>query len=110
MREPIFKVLVIEFIASYEFDDDAARKDNTSKPIKYRLGGHWQELSVVDLAIHLGLYIEDDIRHRAFQTFLEHCAVWKSDQNKPNRDLGRLRFQTIFRLKHKSEPVKIPLS
>ena len=69
MREPIYKELFIEFIASYEFDEDAARRDNTSKPIKYRLGGHWQELSVVDLAVHLGLYTEDEVRHRSFQTY-----------------------------------------
>ena len=80
MREPIYKELVIEFIGSYEFDKDTTRRHNTSKPIKYRLGGHWQELSVVDLAVQLGLYTEDEIRHRAFQTFLDHCAVWKSDQ------------------------------
>ena len=79
-REPTFKELVIEFIASYEFDEDAARRDNTSKPIKYWLGGHSQELYVVDLAVHFGLYTEDEVRHRAFQTFLDHCVVWKSDQ------------------------------
>jgi len=41
LREPIFKKLVIEFIASYEFDEDAAREDRVSTPIKYRLGGQW---------------------------------------------------------------------
>ena len=80
LREPICKELVIEFIASYEFDEDTARRDSTSRPIKYRLGGQWQELSVVNLAVHLGLYIEEEVRHRAFQTFLDRCALWKSDQ------------------------------
>ena len=31
MREPIFKELVIELIASYEFDEDAAQRDSLSQ-------------------------------------------------------------------------------
>ena len=80
MREPIFKELVIEFIASYEFDEDEARRDNTSKSIKYRLGGHWQELSIIELAVHLGLYTKDEVRHRDSRAFLDHCALWKTEQ------------------------------
>ena len=37
-----------------------------SNSIKYRLGGQWQEISVINLVVHLGLYNEDEIRHRAF--------------------------------------------
>ena len=80
LRETIFKELVIQFIASYEFDKDEARRDMTSTPIKYRLGGQWRELSVINFAVNLGLYTENGVRHRAFLPFLTRCEFWKSDQ------------------------------
>ena len=80
LREPIFMELVIEFIASYEFDEEEARKDTAPRPIRYRLGGQWQEISIINLAGHLGLYTDDEVRHRRFLPFLDHCDLWKSDQ------------------------------
>ena len=49
LREPIFKELVVEFIASYEFDEDKARRDMASTPIKYRLGGQWRNFLLLIL-------------------------------------------------------------
>ena len=44
-EEPIFKELVIEFIAFYEFDDDAASRTRASKAVKYRLDDQSSHLS-----------------------------------------------------------------
>ena len=77
LREPIFKELVVEFIASYEFDEDEAWRDMAFIPIKYRIGGQWRELSVINLAVSLGLYTENEVRHRAFLPFLNRCEFGK---------------------------------
>ncbi|GJS38841.1 hypothetical protein Tco_0563884 [Tanacetum coccineum] len=55
INEPIFRELVREFFASFEFDPSPCRYDPLHKGVTFRLGGVEREMSLLELGWRVGL-------------------------------------------------------
>ncbi|GKE67739.1 hypothetical protein Tco_1521900 [Tanacetum coccineum] len=55
INEPIFRELVYELFASFEFDSSPCRYDLLHKGITFRLGGVEREMSLLELGWRVGL-------------------------------------------------------
>ncbi|GJT33621.1 hypothetical protein Tco_0924040, partial [Tanacetum coccineum] len=64
-NEPIFRELVHEFFASFEFDATPCRYEPLHKGVTFRLGGLEREMSLLELGWRVGLYSERESRNPA---------------------------------------------
>nr|GEX35884.1 putative retrotransposon Orf1 [Tanacetum cinerariifolium] len=63
INEPIFRELVCEFFASFEFDATPCRYEPLHKGVTFRLGGVEREMSLLELGWRVGLYFERESRN-----------------------------------------------
>ncbi|GJV51406.1 hypothetical protein Tco_1447147 [Tanacetum coccineum] len=62
IKEPIYSELCHEFYSTYKFDEVCADDElQTKKIIKFRLGGHAHNLTLLEFARRLGLYHADEL-------------------------------------------------
>nr|GEU68255.1 hypothetical protein [Tanacetum cinerariifolium] len=72
INEPIYVELCHEFYLTYEFDEVCADDElKTKKIIKFRLGVHAHNLTLLDFAQRLGLYHADELEEDGFNIFFE---------------------------------------
>ncbi|GJU45948.1 hypothetical protein Tco_1203214 [Tanacetum coccineum] len=62
INKPIFRELVREFFASFEFDASPCRYDPLHKGVTFRLGGVEREMSLLEFGWRVGLYNEGEPR------------------------------------------------
>ncbi|GJR41327.1 hypothetical protein Tco_1217011 [Tanacetum coccineum] len=62
INEPIFRELVREFFASFEFDASPCRYEPLHKGVTFRLGGVKREMSLLELGWRVGLYSKRESR------------------------------------------------
>ncbi|GJY56254.1 hypothetical protein Tco_0455369 [Tanacetum coccineum] len=60
INEPIFRELVREFFASFEFDASPCRYEPLHKGVTFRLGGVEKEMSLLEFGWRVGLYSEKE--------------------------------------------------
>ncbi|KAJ9553913.1 hypothetical protein OSB04_017958 [Centaurea solstitialis] len=75
LREPIYRELTLEFIATYSFDEDSGRESVRLPCITYRLGGRWFRQTLAQFAISLRLYTADMVRTDYFEDYIGQCAL-----------------------------------
>ncbi|GJZ67412.1 hypothetical protein Tco_0630652 [Tanacetum coccineum] len=61
INEPIFRELVHELFASFEFDAIPCRYDPLHKGVTFRLGGVEKEMSLLEFGWRVGLYSEGNL-------------------------------------------------
>ncbi|GKA87567.1 hypothetical protein Tco_0809331 [Tanacetum coccineum] len=72
INEPIYAELCQEFYSNYEFDEVYASDElKTKKIIKFRLGGHSHNLTLLEFARRLGLYHADELDEDRFNVYFE---------------------------------------
>ncbi|GKC27228.1 hypothetical protein Tco_1034522 [Tanacetum coccineum] len=62
INEPIFREVVREFFASFEFDASPCRYKPLHRGVTFRLGGVEREISLLKLGWRVGLYSEGEYR------------------------------------------------
>ena len=58
INENVYRELVREFFASFEFDASPCRYDPEHSGVRFRLGGEQREISILELGWRVGLYTE----------------------------------------------------
>ncbi|GKC49470.1 hypothetical protein Tco_1072215 [Tanacetum coccineum] len=78
INEPIFRELVREFFASFEFDASPCRYEPLHKGVTFRLGGVEREISLLKLGWRVGLYSEGESRDVATLSGLRGAEIVNS--------------------------------
>ncbi|GKA98007.1 hypothetical protein Tco_0825901 [Tanacetum coccineum] len=78
INEPIFRELVREFFASFEFDATSCRYEPLHKGVTFRLGGVEREMSLLELGWRVGLYSEGESRDVATLSGLRRAETVNS--------------------------------
>ncbi|GJT30567.1 hypothetical protein Tco_0910842 [Tanacetum coccineum] len=65
VNEPVYRELVREFFASFEFDASPYRYDPNHLGVRFSLGGEQKEISLLELGWRVGLYYERQSRENA---------------------------------------------
>ncbi|GJS16570.1 hypothetical protein Tco_0411042 [Tanacetum coccineum] len=65
VNEPVYRELVHEFFASFEFDASPCRYDPNHLGVRFRLGGEQKEISLLELGWRVGLYSKRRSRENA---------------------------------------------
>ncbi|GJY09620.1 hypothetical protein Tco_0377805 [Tanacetum coccineum] len=72
INEPIYVELCHEFYSTYKFDEVCADDElQTKKIIKFRLGGHAHNLTLLEFARRLGLYHAGELEEYRFNVYFE---------------------------------------
>ncbi|GKB43906.1 hypothetical protein Tco_0888848, partial [Tanacetum coccineum] len=72
IKEPIYSELCHEFYSTYEFDEVYADDQlQTKKIIKFRLGGHAHNLTLLEFAHILGLYHAKELDEDGFDVYFQ---------------------------------------
>ncbi|KAJ9552446.1 hypothetical protein OSB04_016491 [Centaurea solstitialis] len=74
LREPIYRELTLEFIATYSFDEDRGRESVRQPYIIYRLGGRWFRQTLAQFAVSLELYTPGMVGMDYFEYYIGQCA------------------------------------
>ncbi|GJR99804.1 hypothetical protein Tco_0316313 [Tanacetum coccineum] len=77
MNEPIYRELVHEFFASFEFEAFACRYDPEHNSVKSRLGGEPREMSLLELGWRVMLHTERRSRDNATLNGLSRAETVK---------------------------------
>ncbi|GKA58649.1 hypothetical protein Tco_0757962 [Tanacetum coccineum] len=80
VNEPIYRELVREFFASFEFEASACRYDPEHVGVKFRLGGEPREMSLLELGWRVGLYTERKSRDNATLSGLSRAETVKENR------------------------------
>ncbi|GJR37911.1 retrotransposon ORF1 [Tanacetum coccineum] len=105
-KEPIYPELCHEFYSTYEFDEVCADDElQTKKIIKFRLGGHAHNLTLLKFARRLGLYHADELEKDGFDVYFQRGLhsddhfntqeYWLSISREENLGLSRSHTSTI---------------
>ncbi|GKB43041.1 hypothetical protein Tco_0887983 [Tanacetum coccineum] len=106
IKEPIYPELCHEFYSTYEFDEVCVGDElQTKKIIKFRLGGHAHNLTLLEFSHRLGLYHADELKEDGFDVYFqrglrsdEHFNAqeyWLSISREENLGLSRSHNSTI---------------
>ncbi|GJZ40312.1 hypothetical protein Tco_0586875 [Tanacetum coccineum] len=100
ITEPIYVELCYEFYSTYEFDKVCTNDElQTKKIIKFRLGGHAHNLTLLEFARRLGLYYADELKEDGFNVYFEGCGeYWLSISREEKLGLSRSHTSTIWSL------------
>ncbi|GJZ53331.1 hypothetical protein Tco_0608216, partial [Tanacetum coccineum] len=80
IKEPIYAELYHEFYSNYEFDEVCVDDELQSKKIiKFILGGHAHNLTLMEFARRLGLYHADELKEDGFNVYFQ--GGLRSDDN-----------------------------
>ncbi|GJW32937.1 hypothetical protein Tco_0052969 [Tanacetum coccineum] len=72
IKEPIYSELCHEFYSTYKLDEVCADDElKTKKIIKFRLGGHAHNLTLLEFACRLGLYHAEEIDEDGFDVHFQ---------------------------------------
>ncbi|GJT71465.1 hypothetical protein Tco_1030751 [Tanacetum coccineum] len=78
VNKPIYRELVREFFASFEFEASAYRYDPEHLGVKFRLGDEQREMSLLELGWRIGLYSERKSRENATLSGLSRAETVKA--------------------------------
>nr|GEX62048.1 polyprotein, putative [Tanacetum cinerariifolium] len=106
INEPIYTELCHDFYSTYEFDDVCADDEmQTTKIIKFRLGGRAHSLTFLEFARRLGLYQATELDEEGFNVYFEgglrsdeHFNAreyWLSISREENLSLSKSHASTI---------------
>ncbi|GJX96553.1 hypothetical protein Tco_0352351 [Tanacetum coccineum] len=106
IKEPIYSELCHEFYSNYEIYEVCADDEfQTKKIIKFRLGGHAHNLTLLEFTRRLGLYHADELEEDRFDVYFqgglrsdEHFNAqeyWLSISREENLGLSRSHTSTI---------------
>ncbi|GKC39079.1 hypothetical protein Tco_1051463 [Tanacetum coccineum] len=75
INEPIFRELLREFFASFEFDATPCRYETLHKGVTFRLGGVEWEMSLLEFGWRVGLYSKGESRDVATLSGLRNAET-----------------------------------
>ncbi|GJV97489.1 hypothetical protein Tco_1549066 [Tanacetum coccineum] len=78
-NENVYRELVREFFASFEFDASPCRYDPNHLGVRFRLGGEKKEISLLELGWRIGLYSERQSRESATLSGLKKTVIVKAN-------------------------------
>ncbi|GKB73741.1 hypothetical protein Tco_0935153 [Tanacetum coccineum] len=79
INESVYRELVREFFASFEFDASPCRYDPNHLGVRFRLGGEQREISLLELGWRVGLYSERQSRENATLSRLRKGVTVKAN-------------------------------
>ncbi|GJR23830.1 hypothetical protein Tco_0972357 [Tanacetum coccineum] len=88
IHEPIYVEICHEFYSTYEFDEVCADDElQTKKIIKFRLGGHAHNLTLLEFARRLGLYQAVKLEEEGFNTpkWVCKCSLGDCEMDEEER-------------------------
>ncbi|KAI3780893.1 hypothetical protein L2E82_10886 [Cichorium intybus] len=68
MEEPIYREVLLQFLASYHFDNQPLGMD-TEEMVQFRLGNHNRSCSLREFGYRIGLYTQEESEAPGFDTF-----------------------------------------
>ncbi|GKE04133.1 hypothetical protein Tco_1396151 [Tanacetum coccineum] len=78
INEPVFRELVREFFASFEFNDTPCRYEPLHKGVTFRLGGVEREMSLLEFGWIVGLYSKREFKDVATLSGLRRAKMVNS--------------------------------
>ncbi|KAI3700070.1 hypothetical protein L2E82_44685 [Cichorium intybus] len=82
MEEPIYREVLLQFLASYHFDNQPLGMD-TEEMTQFRLGNHSRSCSLWEFGYHIGLYTEEELKAPGFDTFHRRANYDADDSFSP---------------------------
>ncbi|GJR95389.1 hypothetical protein Tco_0267563 [Tanacetum coccineum] len=79
INENVYRELVREFFASFEFNSSPCRYDPNHLGVRFRLGGEQREISLLELGWRVGLYSERQSRESATLSGLRKGVTVKAN-------------------------------
>lgn len=70
INEPLYRELILEFVASFVFDATKATVDCHEPCMTFRLGGIWRSLSLADFGVALGIYTQAEVNDLGFDEYM----------------------------------------
>ncbi|KAJ9567225.1 hypothetical protein OSB04_003191 [Centaurea solstitialis] len=70
MAETLYRELIIEFVATFRFEAGKALEEFYQSCMTFRLGGVWRSLSLVEFAVALGIYTQDEVDAPGFVEYM----------------------------------------
>ncbi|KAJ9538009.1 hypothetical protein OSB04_030742 [Centaurea solstitialis] len=61
IAETLYRELIVEFVATFRFEAIKALEEFHQSCMTFRLGGVWRSLSLVDFAVALGIYTQEEV-------------------------------------------------
>nr|GEU49760.1 hypothetical protein [Tanacetum cinerariifolium] len=105
INEPIYSKLFHEFYSTCEYDEVCANDELQTKIIKFKLGGHAHNFTLLEFARRLGLYHADELDEEGFDVYFEEGLrsdehfnaheYWLSISREENLSLSRSHASTI---------------
>nr|GEV71442.1 retrotransposon Orf1 [Tanacetum cinerariifolium] len=77
ISEPVYRELVREFFASFEFQEVASRYDPEFKGVSFRLGGETKAMSLLEFGWRVGLYSEGDSLESRTRLSMQRALIVK---------------------------------
>ncbi|KAJ9543976.1 hypothetical protein OSB04_023683 [Centaurea solstitialis] len=70
IAETLYRELIFEFVAAFRFDAIKALEEFYQSCMTFRLGGVWRSLSLVEFAVALGIYTQDEVDAPGFVEYM----------------------------------------
>src|SRR5581483_7405655 len=70
MAETLYRELILEFVATFRFEENKALDEFDQPCMSFRLGGVWHSISLVDLAVALGIYTQAEVEAPGFLEYM----------------------------------------
>ena len=68
--ETLYRELILEFMATFRFEEQKALDEFDQPCMRFRLGGVWHSISLVDLAVALGIYTQAEVEAPGFVEYM----------------------------------------
>ncbi|KAJ9538031.1 hypothetical protein OSB04_030764 [Centaurea solstitialis] len=68
--ETLYRELILEFVATFRFEEEKALDEFYQPCMSFRLGGVWHSISLVDLAVVLGIYTQAGVEAPGFVEYM----------------------------------------
>ncbi|KAJ9553457.1 hypothetical protein OSB04_017502 [Centaurea solstitialis] len=68
--ETLYRELILEFVATFRFEEEKALDEFYQPCMSFRLGGVWHSISLVDLAVALGIYTQAEVEAPGFMEYM----------------------------------------
>ncbi|KAJ9544348.1 hypothetical protein OSB04_024055 [Centaurea solstitialis] len=68
--ETLYRELILEFVATFRFEEEKALDEFYQPCMSFRLGGVWHSISLVDLAVALGIYTQAEVEAPGFVEYM----------------------------------------
>ncbi|KAJ9545671.1 hypothetical protein OSB04_025378, partial [Centaurea solstitialis] len=68
--ETLYRELILEFVATFRFEEEKALDEFYQPCMSFRLSGVWHSISLVDLAVALGIYTQAEVEAPGFVEYM----------------------------------------